>query len=88
MVNSKTGVREENERTCLCEAILAILPSHKNKELVKLVVTTSMPIMGNTSIMRVEEALASHGLILNRVNAKYIKKNGRNITCCKSASVD
>ena len=76
VVNSKTGVREKNERTCLCEAIVAILPSNKNKELVKLVVTASMPIMGDTSIMRVEGALASHGLILNRVNAKYIKKNG------------
>ena len=35
-----------------------------------------MPIDGDTSIMKVEKALATHGLILNRVNARYIKKHG------------
>ena len=76
MLNAPTGVGGENARTCLGDAIIAILPSREDKELMRLAIATSIPADGDTSILRINNALATQGLILNQVNGRYIKKHG------------
>ena len=65
-----------NERTCLLDTIMAILPPNKNKELMCLAILSSMPTEGDTSMMNITDALATNGLMLKQVNAKYIRKGG------------
>ena len=65
-----------NNRTCLLDSIQVILPITKNKELVCSTLASSMPVEGDTSIWDITKALASHGLMLERVSGKYILKGG------------
>ena len=62
--------------TCLLDSIQAILPVTKNEELVCHAIATSMPMEGDTSVFDMTNALASHGLMLERVSGKYIRQYG------------
>ena len=65
-----------NNRTCLLDSILQILPPTKNKELAQLAIASSMPEEEDTYIKNISNALADNGLILERVGAKYTRKGG------------
>ena len=41
-----------------------------------LAISSSMPTEGDTSMMNITDALATNGLMLKQVNAKYIRKGG------------
>ena len=41
-----------------------------------LAIAKSMPANRDTSILRINNALTTQGLILNQVNGRYIKKHG------------
>ena len=56
-----------NNRTCLLDSILHILPPTKNRELVQSAIASSMPKEGDTSIKNISNALANNGLILEGV---------------------
>ena len=78
LVRNTTAVEQScpNNRTCLLDAITAILPPTMNKELVCSAIASSMPAEGDTSILNISNALAAHGLLLERVSEKYIRKGG------------
>ena len=71
---SITHMSDTNICTCLLDSILVILPPSKNKELVGPVIASSMHVEGDTSIIDISNALSAHGLMLERVAAKYIRK--------------
>ena len=75
------AIEGANNRTCLLDSILKILPPTKNRELVQSAITSSMPKEGDTSIKNISNALADNGLILESVRAKYIRKGGHHSTC-------
>ena len=78
LVRNTTAVEQScpNNCTCLLDAITAILPPTMNKELVCSAIASSMPAEGDTSILNISNALAAHGLLLERVSEKYIRKGG------------
>ena len=61
-----------NDRTCLQDAIVALVP----KEDVISSIYSSMPTEGDTSIEDTNRCLAKHGMVLERVSGDYIKKGG------------
>ena len=65
-----------NNRTCLRDAVMQILPPTTNRHLVQSAITSSMPKEGDTSVKDIKQALADSGLILVRVGGKYIRKGG------------
>jgi hypothetical protein len=64
-----------NERTCLPDAVAALLPTN-TKELVHAAMVKCMPEEGDTSILQLSTALARHRLSLLRVSRKYNRKGG------------
>ena len=76
VANAMTRVCERNDRSCLCDAIISILPSNRNKWLVGLAIMSSMPKYGDTSVLNVAGALATYALKMKRVSGNYIKKGG------------
>jgi hypothetical protein len=79
--NSMQTSHGGNNRTCLRDAVMQILPPTTNRHLVQSAITSSMPKEGDTSIKDIKQALADSGLILVRVGGKYIRKGGRRCTC-------
>ena len=65
-----------DNRTCLRDSIMQILPPTTNRHLVQSAITSSMPKEGDTSVKDIKQALADSGLILVRVGGKYIRKGG------------
>ena len=86
VANAMTRVSEGNDRSCLCDAIISILPSNRNKWLVGLAITLSMPKYGDTSVLAVLNALVTYALKMKRVNGNYIKKGEHPITFYRSTS--
>ena len=74
--NSMQSSHGGNNRTCLRDAVMQILPPTTNRRLVQSAITSSMPKEGDTSIKDIKQALADSGLILVRVGGKYIRKGG------------
>ena len=74
--NTTVKIVGRNERTCLCDAIIAIMPAENNKKRVFSALSSTMPAEGDTKIGDVKNALAIHGLALKGVNAKFIRKGG------------
>ena len=72
--NSLPTIEGRNNGTCLLDSILQITPPTKNRELVQLAISSSMPKEGDTTIKNIRNTLADNGLILERVGAKYIRK--------------
>jgi hypothetical protein len=71
----KSKHERPNNRTCLLESVLALVPT-ETKELVRTVLLTAMPAAGDTSVAGIANALAAHGLSLVPVNSEYRKKGG------------
>ena len=67
---------DRNRRTCLLDAISALLPSDEKKKGVCFAVASAMPPGGDTPIMSVNIALKAHDLILELVSNQYHKKGG------------
>jgi hypothetical protein len=65
-----------NNRTCLLDAIIALLPSNENKQVLCSELGSSMPRSGDTAISCANEALKGHGMILRVVSKEYHKKGG------------
>ena len=65
-----------NNRTCLLDAISALLPSNENKEVLCSELGSLMPRSGDTAISCANEALKGHGMILRVVSKEYHKKGG------------
>jgi hypothetical protein len=78
--DSMTMSDRGNNRTCLLDSIMQILPPTTNRHLVQSAITSSMPKEGDTSVKNIKQALADSGLILVRVGGKYIRKGGRRFT--------
>ena len=64
-----------NNRTCLAEAICALLPDRK-KALVFLDICLAMPMTGDTLIRCANNVLTKHGMVLRRVNTSYNQRGG------------
>ena len=81
---SRLVIREEimggegggNDRTCLMDAILSIVPRGVNKMELLGDIGDSMPDCGDTSIEDIKGALLRYGLATRVVSQKYIKKKG------------
>jgi hypothetical protein len=73
-VPNKGGVK--NDRTCLMDAIRAIVPPEKDKEKVYGAMISAMASFGDTKISAIEPALADNGLMLDRVSRIYNQKGG------------
>ena len=73
-VPNKGGV--ENDRTCLMDAIRAIVPPEKDKEKVYGAMISAMASFGDTKVSAIEPALADNGLMLDRVSRIYNQKGG------------
>ena len=85
VANAMVRVCGENQRSCLCDAIISILPCNKNRWLVGLDISSSMPDYGDTSVWAVSNTLATHGLKMKQVNGRYIKKAEYPIIFSRSA---
>ena len=77
-----------NDRTCLLDAILSILPPQVNKSSVEQAVSSAMPPRGDTSVKQVTKALSIHGLYLISVNGLYHRKGGTPIHLLKERLCD
>ena len=65
-----------NRRTCLVDAICGIIPVNEVKNSVRRSIIMAMPSQGDTSISHANNALASHGMVLNRASKRYIREGG------------
>ena len=71
-----TALTDHNDRTCLADAICALLPDEKSKESVFLSICSEMPAKGDTSIACANIALARHGMVLERATSQYNQQGG------------
>ena len=66
-----------NRRTCLIvDAICGIIPVNEVKNSVRRSIIMAMPSQGDTSISHANNALASHGMVLNRASKRYMREGG------------
>ena len=65
-----------NRRTCLVDAICGIIPVNEVKNSVRRSIIMAMPSQGDTSISHANNALASHGMVLNRASKRYMREGG------------
>ena len=65
-----------NRRTCLVDAICGIIPVNEVKNSVRRSIIMAMPSQGDTSISHANNALASHGMVLNRASKRYMRGGG------------
>ena len=65
-----------NRRTCLVDAICGIIPVNEVKNSVRRSIIMAMPSQGDTSISHANNALASHGMVLNRASVRYRREGG------------
>ena len=59
-----------NGRTCLADAICALLPDDQSKQSVFSSICSEMPAKGGTSIRCANVALARHGMVLERATSQ------------------
>ena len=62
-----------NERTCLPDAVAALLPT-KRKELIHAAMVECISAEGDTKVCQLYAPLDKHGLSLERVSRKYNRK--------------
>ena len=65
-----------NGRTCLADAICALLPDEQRKQSVFSSICLEMPAKGDTSIACTNVALARHGMVLERATSQYNQRGG------------
>ena len=66
---------KQNSRTCLPEAVSALLPANNKEQLVDRMLE-AMPAVGDTPVRAIAEVLAAHGLFLKAVSGEFFKKGG------------
>jgi len=78
LVRNKSDMETEgtNRRTCLVDAICAVIPTNEVKNSVRRSIIIEMPSQGDTSISHANNALASHGMVLNRASKRYMREGG------------
>ena len=65
-----------NGRTCLADAIGALLPDKQSKQSIFSSICSEMPAEGDTSIACANVALARHGMVLERATSQYNQRGG------------
>jgi hypothetical protein len=73
---SVMGTEGTNRRTCLVDAICGIIPVNVVKNSVRRSIIMAMQSQGDTSISHANNALASHGMVLNRASERYRREGG------------
>ena len=78
-----------NRRTCLVDVICGIIPVTEVKNSVQRSIIMARPSQGDTSISHANNALASHGMVLNRASKRYMRGGeGHRSTFYKNKNAD